>query len=416
MKKSNIALSIGLLIFLSNCANKVVKNTIPTNDTKITIGEKIKFYSKILGQEREIWINVPKSVWYLEQKLPVVYLLDGDLHFYSVVGMIQQLSEANSNSVLPRMITVGILNVNRTLDLTTSHDSISENKAYFKNSGGGEKFISFIERELIPFIDSVYPTAPYRMFVGHSYGGLTVINTLLNHKHLFNSYVAIDPALSWDNQKMLKEFASNEKKLTDKSLFVGMANTFKYGFNSISVMDDTSKKSENKHPRSIIQFSQILKNQETLGLRYKWKYFEQEDHCSVPLIAEYDAFRYIFDFYKPPSGGDLCDTNLVRVDSILVKHFRNVSSKMGYSVLPTEQLVYEYGYGFMGINLLDKSFQCFKLNIENYPNSFINYYGMGEYFLKKGNKAQAIQYFQKSLSLKDNGFIKNKIEQLKTEK
>ena len=99
----------------------------------------------------------------------------------------------------------------------------------FKTSGGGEKFISFIERELMPHVDSLYPTAPYRMLIGHSLGGLTVMNTLIHHTNLFKSYVAIDPAMSWDNQKLLKE---TKKALANNtysgiSLFLGIANTMK---------------------------------------------------------------------------------------------------------------------------------------------------------------------------------------------
>ena len=53
-------------------------------------------------------------------------------------------------------------------------------------SGGAETFTKFIEEELIPYIDSKYPTMPYRTLIGHSYAGLFTINMLLNHKHLFS--------------------------------------------------------------------------------------------------------------------------------------------------------------------------------------------------------------------------------------
>jgi predicted alpha/beta superfamily hydrolase len=48
---------------------------------------------------------------------------------------------------------------------------------------------------------------------------------LVNHKHLFQNYIAIDPTLDWDNQKLLKQ--AKEKLSTEdyngKSLFVSLA-------------------------------------------------------------------------------------------------------------------------------------------------------------------------------------------------
>src|SRR4051812_2171161 len=176
----------------------------------VGIGTKDSLQSAILNEEREVWIHVPDdySAKDTTKRYPVLYLLDGDAHFYSVVGLIHQLSSVNGNDVCPRMIVVAIPNANRTRDLTPTHvesKKESEND-FFKPSGGGEKFTDFIERELIPYIDKNYPTTNDRMLVGHSLGGLMVINTLVKRPHVFNKYIAIDPSLWWDEQKSLKEY------------------------------------------------------------------------------------------------------------------------------------------------------------------------------------------------------------------
>ena len=137
-------------------------------------------------------------------KYPVLYLLDGPGHFYSVTEMIKQLS-ANGNTIVPEMIIVAIPNTDRSLDLTPSHvdiDVFSGDSIQY-SSGGGNKFLDFMEDELIPHIEKTYPAAPYSTFVGHSFGGLSVINVLISRPHLFNNYVAIDPSLWWDDQAFL---------------------------------------------------------------------------------------------------------------------------------------------------------------------------------------------------------------------
>ncbi|MBL0136074.1 MAG: hypothetical protein IPP79_19900 [Chitinophagaceae bacterium] len=77
------------------------------------------------------------------KKYPVVYVMDGDAHFLSTVGMIQQLSQANGNTVVPEMIVIGIENTNRFRDLTPSlTDSVGVRQV--------NPFVKFIENELCP--------------------------------------------------------------------------------------------------------------------------------------------------------------------------------------------------------------------------------------------------------------------------
>ena len=90
-------------------------------DNKIVIGKIDSVYSTILKEQRKVWVYLPNMKPGMQnpgQRYPVVYLLDGDGHFESVVGMIQQLSQVNGNTVVPEMIIVGIPNTDRTRDLT----------------------------------------------------------------------------------------------------------------------------------------------------------------------------------------------------------------------------------------------------------------------------------------------------------
>ena len=166
----------------------------------VVIGAIDTLHSQILNEQRIIWIHVPTSAQSVKKKYPVVYLLDGDWNFTSVVGMIDLLSSVNGNNFWPEMIVVGILNTDRKRDLTPTHvaSRLWIDDDFARSFGGGEAFMSFIEKELIPHIDSLYPTNPYRMLIGHSLGGLTVINALVHHNNLFNSYVAIEPSMWWD--------------------------------------------------------------------------------------------------------------------------------------------------------------------------------------------------------------------------
>jgi predicted alpha/beta superfamily hydrolase len=146
--------------------------------------------------------------------------------FFSVAGMIQQLSEINGNTVCPEMIVVAILNTDRSRDLTPTH-VLNGVYGRFETSGGAENFTGFIGKELKPYMETHYPVAPYRTLIGHSFGRLFVINTLINHTYMFNAYIAIDPSLWWDDRRLMKqgETALRENRFKNKSLFFAIANT-----------------------------------------------------------------------------------------------------------------------------------------------------------------------------------------------
>ena len=159
MKKIILLLILSIFTNLVFAQGKVEKEN-------IVIGKTDSIQSKILGEQRKIWVHVPNGA---NQKYPVVYVLDGDGHFSSVVGMIQQLSTINGNMMCPKMIVVGIPNTDRTRDLTPTHIDadpyVPADSIFYKTSGGGENFIAFIEKELMPYIDVKYPTAPYKILI-----------------------------------------------------------------------------------------------------------------------------------------------------------------------------------------------------------------------------------------------------------
>ena len=391
-------------------------NNAQTND-KIVIGKIDSIQSAILHEERKIWIYVPDSVSaedFAKQRYPVVYLFDAEAHFISVVGMIQQLSEVNNNMVCPKMIVVGIPNIDRTKDLTPTHADAGPPYFYgsSKTSGGGEKFISFIEKELMPYIDAHYPTAAYKMLIGHSFGGLMVMQTFVHHTNLFNSYICIDPSMWWDNQHLLKEArkALAEKKFQGTSLFLGIANTMDDGMNINKVLKDTS--SITRHIRSILALRNYFDINKQNGLKYMGKYYDNDSHASVPLITEYDGLHFIFDYYPLKIAfKDLSDTTAALVDKC-EKHFANVSKQMGYKVTSPEQLMNHQGYEALDSKQFKKAERFFQYNIDNYPESYNAYDSMGDYFEAIGDKLNAISNFQKALSIKENADTKKKLKEL----
>ena len=404
-----------ILFFLLGVSSLI---SVAQSETKIVIGTIDSLHSKILGEQRKIWIYVPDGGpggIYAKQRYPVVYLLDGDAHFYSVVGMIQQLSQVNGNTICPEMIVVGIPNTDRTRDLTPTHitsDLPMMDSAASVNTGGGEKFISFIEKELIPHIDSIYPTQPYRMLIGHSFGGLTVINTLVHHTNLFNAYVSIDPSMWWDNYRLLEETktALATKNFKGISLFLGIANTMPDGMDTLKARRDTTLVT--KQIRSILELNSYLNANKQNALRSKSKYYNEDNHGSVPLIAEYDALRFIFDYYPLKLTMDDYMNMNKEVISKFEKHYEDVSKHLGYTVKLSESMVNNLPYDKLAAKNYDMAEYLFKLNISNYPESANTYDSLGDFYDAKGDKENAILNYKKALSIHQMPETKVKLEKL----
>ena len=230
---------------------------------QIVIGQTDSIYSEILDESRELWIHIPESAKdssIYKTKYPVLYLLDGPSNFKSVSGIIEHLS---SNMLVPEMIIVGIANTNRSLDMTPTKvdiDVMSGDSIQYP-SGGGNKFLDFIEKELIPHVEKKYPATTYKTFVGHSFGGLSVINALVNRKDLFNNYVAIDPSLWWDNRAFLNVADSilSVNKFDNRALYVGIANTMESGMDIEKVQNDSVPDTYfTVHIKSVLQFVNSL--------------------------------------------------------------------------------------------------------------------------------------------------------------
>ena len=409
-----------LIIFLLfptlACTAQTIKNG------NLVIGKVYSIASKILNENRNIWIYIPASATdkkYQKQHYPVVYLLDAESHFTSLTGMIQQLSEVNGNAVLPEMIVVGIPNKNRTRDLTPTNALTGpEGKKYpgFEKSGGGEKFAAFIGKELIPYIDSVYAPSPLRTIIGHSFGGLTVMNLLVHHADLFNQYVAIDPSMWWDHRKLLNETkaAIMDKKLDHKSLFVGIANTMNPGMDTAKVTSDTT--GETEHIRAILALNKVIKDYSDNRLYYDYKYYNNDNHGSVPLIAEYDALHFLYAGY----GLSQAEINAlsepkstINPDHFLTEHYQNFSKKSGITMLPPEPYIDQTGIYLLEEKQFERAYALFSLNLRNYPKSFSAHNSMGNYYESKNDKKRAIEYYSKALAIQDNQETLTKLKKLK---
>jgi uncharacterized protein len=342
--------------------------------------ERLVIRSQVLGEERVIFVRTPPGYAQGKERFPVLYITDGDAHIQQASSTVAFLA---SNSRMPEMIVVGITNTDRTRDLTPTHVAQLPNNPSLRypTSGGTDKFLKFVETELIPFVESKYRTQPCRVFAGHSLGGLFAVHTLLTRPELFNAYIAASPALQWDNFLLVgraREFFEARKELS-RTLFISLA-AEAGGIGS-----------------AFGQFRGVLGKQQVRGFVWEAVQFEDEDHFSAVLRSYYAGLRRVFDGWLYPIDPS---TNVVAGGLKGVEeHYRKLSERLGFTVPPPEALMNQVGYQALGQGNLEDAIAAFKRNVERHPDSANVYDSLGEAYERAGRQELALSNYEKAYAL-----------------
>lgn len=166
-------------------------------------------HSTVNGVAYELFVSKPPGYDTTAVRYPVVYLLDADYSFPIAHAVTRHLTERNH---LPPVLVVAIAyggapayRINRTRDYTPVFVPTGGYGAeYQRVSGGAPRFLEFIERELIPFVERSYRASADRTLVGHSYGGLFSLWTALTEPALFRRVLAVSPSIWYDDQLLLR--------------------------------------------------------------------------------------------------------------------------------------------------------------------------------------------------------------------
>ena len=245
------------------------------NAARLVIGETFTIDSKILSETRRVNVYMPpdytKSA---NTRLPVLYMPDGGIgeDFLHVAGLVQV---SVSNGTMRPFLLVGIENTERRRDMTGATEN-EEDKKIAPRVGGSEAFRKFIRDELMPQVKRRYRTTDEKAIVGESLAGLFVIETFLLEPNLFDTYIAFDPSLWWNNQKLVKNAAERLRanlKL-NKTLYFASS-----GDKGVA--------------ETIQPLAEILSKNAPAGVKWHYDKMPDEKHSTIYHPAALKAFRIV---------------------------------------------------------------------------------------------------------------------------
>jgi len=185
-----------LLVLLLAAAGAGVRAAPTPEPVVLEHAEKYRLKADGIDQTFGLLVSLPADYATSGKRYPVLYVLDG-WHF----PLLAFLAENNLYSGrMPPLIIVDIDHgeVPNVMDLRV-RDFTPVAIPKFPQSGGGPRFLAFLERQVIPFIDRTYRTDPGdRGLLGHSLGGSFALYALVERPALFQRVVAASPALFLD--------------------------------------------------------------------------------------------------------------------------------------------------------------------------------------------------------------------------
>ena len=241
----------------------------------LTVGETFTIQSKTLGEARRINVYLPPA--YADSpnvRLPVLYMPDGGIgeDFLHVAGLVQV---SVGNGTMRPFLLVGIENTQRRRDLTGPTQS-AEDKKIAPQVGGSAAFRRFVHSELMPVVNTRYRTTKETAIMGESLAGLFVVETFFVEPDLFDTYIAFDPSLWWNNSELVN-------RAVDRLHVSGNRHRTLY---LASSGEDFSRLTN--------QLAEVLGKNAPANLTWHYERMPSESHATIYHPAALQALRRLF--------------------------------------------------------------------------------------------------------------------------
>ncbi len=237
--------------------------------------QHVTIQSSILGETRRVFVSVPPGFEKSGpgRRYPLMLVTDGEGH--SATAVVNAARELARHGLMPDMVIAGVENADgyeaRVRDLTPPGLSVSGSS----RSEGGDRFLDFLERELMPMLDARYRTAAPRVLTGHSSGGILATYAAAT-RNTYRLIVALDTPTHLDENWLVKKLVARAR--------AGGAPVRYASYNAVFGWSDAVWADLTAAAPS----SWILRHDK----------FANETHNSMPMLGAYLGLRELFSDYS----------------------------------------------------------------------------------------------------------------------
>ena len=338
------------------------------------------FESFSLQEEREIMYHIPQD-YDESKKYPLILVLDGEYLFDLVVANAKFYSTYHR---MPEAIIVGVKQ--------KKFDMRWEDCDYEQATGlpteQSYKFYDFLKDELMPYVESSYNIANFKMFIGYDITANFGNYFLFEDESIFNSYLIVSPLLAAEMEARIP----SRLMAMDQQIFYDL------------VLEEENTEERNR----ILQLDKAIKSIENDNIHYYFDQYAEPDHISIASYGISKAFDNVFKIFRPISPREYKEKILKSDKSAfqyLLDKYETIESLLGFEKeIELNDIMAVYAATLKKEDT-ESLGQLAELCKKNYPDAMLGYYFEGEFYEQTGEPKKALKAFEKSFRLEEIDFL-----------
>lgn len=388
-----VLLLLSFLIPTKSSANESHDIYMPQSGTSLNSLFRHNIDSKHLKGKRVIDVSLPVN--YLETaseiKYPLIVVLDGELLFHSVSGLVKLQS---MNSQMPEAIVVSIPNApDSRRDMTPKPLNRKGEPLWF--GGKEENYLSFIREEALPFIENKYRVSNFKLLIGLSPTASFTLHTFWKQPSLFSGYIAVNidnfNAVGYGGESAYEKIVKSVKNQGQHKRYLYLS---------------MPKGGVTRNPKILDGYNELthdLAPHLDKELAFKWEVIDKKSYAAV-LPAITSGLELVF----PAEQWDVNYRDFISEEpnqtlSNIKTHFSKLNEQYGFIALPKGERFYNRNrlkrivYVMIGEKRYAEAEDIMKYWLSFYPQSANAYDTFADLYRAQGRKNLELQYRVKAL-------------------
>ena len=348
-----------------------------------TIQAQVKqeiFESFKLQERRDVKYYFPED-YTPEKKYPLVVVLDAEYLFDQVVAVSKFYSDFQG---MPQTIVLGIYQ---------SENDLRWEDCGFEGDTGlptdkGKKFYEFLGMEIIPYLETSFNIAPFKMFVGYDVTANFGNFYLFKDKSLFDAYISISPLLAPEMEQRVPARLSD----LDQKIFYHL-------------IVEGEKSDELEQIRAMDRAIKVIDKE---NLHYYYDEYADANDLSIVTYGLGKAWDRTFEIFKPISPKEYRQKILTSdepVFSYLSNKYNTIETMFGFKKDVELNDIMAIYAGSRKKDDYESLKPLSDLCKQEFPNTMLGFYFEGEYYEELGEPKKALRTFEKAFGMEEIDFL-----------